>query len=53
MSASEIGDLVGRILAMIFLAVACAGGVWAIVEFIVFNMRWRRGRKKRKNDKNE
>jgi len=48
MSATEIGDLIGRILATAFLAVAVGGGVWAIAEFIVFTMRGKRTKRKEK-----
>jgi len=50
MSAAEIGDLIGRILATAFLAAAVGGGVWALAEFIVFTMQWKRGQKRRKNE---
>ena len=45
MNTVEIGDLVGRILATTFLSVACIGGVWAVAEFVIYMMRWRRGKK--------
>jgi hypothetical protein len=44
----EFWDLVGRIMATIMLSAAAIGGVWALVEFGVFMMQWKRGRRKRK-----
>lgn len=45
MSTTEIGDLIGRILATAFLAIACAGGIWAVAEFLVFLVRSRKHKK--------
>ena len=45
MSIADTGDLIGRIVATSFLAVAVMGGVWALAEFIIFlvqSKKWRR-----------
>jgi hypothetical protein len=48
MSTAEIADLVARILATAFLAVACGGIVWGIAEFVVVRMQVRKAKKKKK-----
>ena len=41
-------ELIGRIAATTFLCIACAGGVWAVAEFIVFAIRGERRKEKKK-----
>lgn len=42
----ETADLIGRILATGFLAIAVGGGIWAIAEFLVFLVQTRKHKKK-------
>jgi len=44
MSAIEIGDIIGQVLATAFLVVAVGGGIWAVAEFVIFLVRNRKQR---------